>query len=129
MVGFSGPEGAPNTIWVRPDEKNVGLNKRKGLSRAQRKKYPNAIPVKRVEDNILIANDNSSYKRLQFPLKLCWGATIHKYQGRSLDILVIGGFDSNFWTPGMLYTALTRCRRAEGLFLLGFKETALITFF
>ena len=125
VVGFSGPEGAPNTIWVRPDEKNVGLNKRKGLSRAQRKKYPNAIPVKRVEDNILIANDNSSYKRLQFPLKLCWGATIHKYQGRSLDILVIGGFDSNFWTPGMLYTALTRCRRAEGLFLLGFKTSAL----
>ena len=55
---------------------------------------------------------------------LCWAATIHKYQGRSLDQLVIGGFSSR-WTQGMLYTALTRCRTAEGLFLLEFQTNAL----
>ena len=124
VVGFSG--SGPDTIWVVPDDKSSGLIKRRSLTRAQRKRYPNAIPIKKVEAHISIANDNSSYKRLQFPLKLCWAATIHKYQGRSKDIIVIGGFDRLIgWKAGMLYTALTRCRTAEGLFLLGFRPAVL----
>ena len=89
-----------------------------------RKKYPGAIPIVRIESNISVAEDNSTYKRRQFPLKLCYAATIHKYQGRSLDQLVIGGFNST-WRQGMLYTALTRCRTAQGLYLDGFKPDAL----
>ena len=39
---------------------------------------------------------------------------------------MIGGFDSlTGWRAGMLYTALTRCRTAEGLFLLGFRPAVL----
>ena len=117
-------ENGVDTIWVKPDDETVGILKQKELSQKQRKKYPGVIPIVRIESNISVANDNSTYKRRQFPLKLCYAATIHKYQGRSLDQIVIGGFNSR-WMQGMLYTALTRCRTAKGLFLDGFKPDAL----
>ena len=41
VVGFSGT--GPDTIWVVPDDKSCGLIKRRSLTRAQRKRYPNAI--------------------------------------------------------------------------------------
>ena len=123
VVAFSNENGT-ETIWIKPDDETVGIMKQKDLSKKLRKKYPGAIPIVRIESNISVANDNSTYKRRQFPLKLCYAATIHKYQGRSLDQLVIGGFDST-WMQGMFYTALTRCRTAQGLYLNGFKPDAL----
>ena len=135
IVGFEGVEKDDitkengrwcHTIWVRPDDSTTGLLKRQNLTKKQKERFPNCIPIKRKEDYISIANDNTSYKRIQFPLKLCYGATIHKYQGRSKDTLVVGGFEKmRYWKPGMLYTALTRCRRADGLYLLGFNPVAL----
>ena len=32
-------------------------------------------------------------KRKQFPLSLAWAATIHKYQGQSVNVIVIGGYE------------------------------------
>ena len=113
-------EKGVDIIWMRPDDLSVGKIKQGQLSSKNKKLYPNCIPIVRVEGNISVANDNTTYKRKQFPIKLCYAATIHKYQGRSLDQIVIGGFDSR-WMQGMLYTALTRCTRAEGLFLQGFR--------
>ena len=111
-------------IWMRPDDSSVGKIKISQLNSKQQKTYPGCIPIVRIEGNISVANDNTTYKRKQFPLKLCYAATIHKYQGRSLDQIVIGGFDSK-WMQGMLYTALTRCRKAEGLFLQDFNPQCL----
>ena len=108
-----------DVIWMRPDDPSVGKIKQSQLKSNKRKKFPNCIPIVRIEANISVANDNTTYKRRQFPLKLCYAATIHKYQGRSLDQIVIGGFSSK-WMQGMLYTAGTRCRKAEGLFLQDF---------
>ena len=116
------------TIWLKPDDNTVGHIKRKTLNNNERQNYPFAIPIKRVNSNITVAK-NSTYKRKQFPLKLCYAATIHKYQGRSLDEVVIGGFNGCQWRPGMFYTALTRCRSAKGLYLDGFNSKALISNF
>ena len=116
-------ENGVDTIWMRPDDSAVAKLKQSQLSSKKRKLYPNCIPIVKIESNISVAND-STYKRRQFPLKLCYAATIHKYQGRSLDEIVIGGFGST-WTQGMMYTALTRCRRADGLFLQDFNPNCL----
>jgi hypothetical protein len=112
IVGFEGVEKDDvtvkngrwcHTIWVRPEDSTSGLIKQQNLTKKQKQKYPNCIPIKRVQDNILIANDNSSYVLESPPVKLCYGATIHKYQGRSKDKLVVGGFESmRGWKPGML---------------------------
>ena len=118
VIQFSNEKGI-DIIWMRPDDPSVGKIKQSQLSSKKRKLYPSCIPIVRIEANISVANDNSTYKRKQFPLKLCFAATIHKYQGRSLDQIVIGGFSSR-WMQGMFYTACTRCRRAEGLILQDF---------
>jgi hypothetical protein len=90
-------------IWVNPDVKKVGMMKRKELKKEFRTQFPGAIPIKRVEANIVVAK-NSTYKRCQFPLKLCFAATVHKYQGRSLDVIVIGGFKGKGWKGKLLQT-------------------------
>ena len=123
VLALSNEKGV-DTVWMKPDDDSVGKYKQSQLSSKKRKLYPKAIPIVRIEGNISVANDNTTYKRKQFPLKLCYAATIHKYQGRSLDQIVIGGFNSK-WMQGMMYTALTRCRKAEGLFLQDFNPYCL----
>jgi hypothetical protein len=57
------------------------------------------------------------------PLRLAYCSTIHKSQGLTLDAVQVDfrdGFISQ--TPGMLYVALSRCRRPEGLRLVGAPE-------
>jgi ATP-dependent DNA helicase PIF1 len=54
----------------------------------------------------------------QFPLKLAWGATVHRAQGLSLTRATIdlsGAFEY-----GQAYVALSRIRSLEGLKLVGF---------
>ena len=51
----------------------------------------------------------------QFPLRLSWAITIHKAQGITVDEIVISTKD--LFGTGMGYTALSRVRTQQGLFL------------
>jgi ATP-dependent DNA helicase PIF1 len=57
------------------------------------------------------------------PLRLAWGTTSHKSQGLSLDSVQVAIRDHFFSQPGMLYTALSRCRTAAGLRVVGSAES------
>lgn len=53
------------------------------------------------------------------PLRLAYASTVHKSQSLTLDRVQVDYRNSFFKQPGMLYTALSRCRGIEGLRLIG----------
>ncbi len=56
------------------------------------------------------------------PLRVAYATTVHKSQGLTLDRVQINIRDHFFRSYGMLYVALSRCRTAEGLRLVGTAE-------
>jgi len=53
------------------------------------------------------------------PLRAAYGCTVHKTQGLTLDSVQVNLRDPFFRQPGMLFVALSRCRTAEGLRIVG----------
>jgi ATP-dependent exoDNAse (exonuclease V) alpha subunit len=53
---------------------------------------------------------------LQFPLKLSWGITIHKSQGKTFDKVILDLKRGTF-AHGQTYVGLSRCRTLKNLFL------------
>lgn len=58
-----------------------------------------------------------------YPLRLAWASTVHRSQGLSLDRVQIDFRDTFFSNPGSGYVALSRCRTAAGLRIVGSRET------
>lgn len=54
-----------------------------------------------------------------FPLRLAYATTVHKSQGLSLTAVQIQPQAYFFGAPQMAYVALSRCRTADGLLLVG----------
>ena len=52
----------------------------------------------------------------QFPLRLAWGVTIHKSQGKTYDRAVVDLGQRSF-APGQTYVALSRISSLDGLYL------------
>lgn len=68
-------------------------------------------------------NGKVKAKISQLPLRLAWAITVHKSQGMSMDAAAIDL--SRAFAPGQGYVALSRVRRLDGVFLLGWSENAL----
>ena len=52
----------------------------------------------------------------QFPLRLAWGVTIHKSQGKTYERAVVDLGQRSF-APGQTYVALSRISSLDGLYL------------
>lgn len=75
------------------------------------------VAVERETEEVQDGDGAKIGSRLQYPMMLAWGLTIHKSQGMTLDRV---GIDLNaHFAPGQTYVALSRCRSVEGLFLVG----------
>ena len=56
----------------------------------------------------------------QYPLKLAWAVSIHKSQGMTLEKAYIE--PSKCFVPGQFYTAISRVKSLEGLFMAEFEK-------
>ena len=57
-----------------------------------------------------------SFKRTQFPVRLCFAMTINKAQGQTFETVGLD-LDENPFSHGQLYVALSRVGRKEGVFV------------
>ena len=78
--------------------------------------FDNGRTVKIEKTDFIYQKDaHPKFKRLQFPLRLAYGITIHKSQGMTFDNLVVN-FNRVF-SDGQGYVALSRTRSLNGLIL------------
>ena len=64
-------------------------------------------------------NERIVAERMQYPLKLAYGITIHKSQGMTLDRLVVDC--ARIFERGQSYVAMSRVKTLEGLYLKNFE--------
>ncbi len=64
-------------------------------------------------------NDRVVAERMQYPLRLAYGITIHKSQGMTLDKLVVDC--SRIFERGQAYVAMSRVKTLDGLFIKNFE--------
>ena len=69
-------------------------------------------------------NDKVVALRLQYPLKLAYGITIHKSQGMTLDKLVVDC--KKVFECGQVYVAMSRVKTLGGLYLRHFEPTQVL---
>ncbi|GFW72347.1 ATP-dependent DNA helicase [Trichonephila clavipes] len=65
---------------------------------------------------IILSDNTIQFKRMQFPLKLCFSMTINKSQGQSLGIAGID-LKTPCFSHGQLYVACSRVGKNENLFV------------
>ena len=125
VVGIEHSRNQVHTIMVEFDSDRVG---KKATAESQyRSSYPGAVPITRQDVQFCVGRGRRSIeaKRMQFPLTLAWGCTIHKVQGKTLDKVVVSMEGNGRFMPGQAYVALSRVKQLDGLFLLGFDPAAI----
>jgi len=137
VVGFSmaGDRTCPESCSIRAvfvsfDDKNAG----KHAARKSSYKMPNnesAVPIERSTSHFFGKNHKTGITRQQFPLVLCWGATIHRAQGLTMDKAVVSlrSVDkcnhARAMQYGQAYVALSRVRSLTGLHILEFDKSSI----
>ncbi|VDI58304.1 Hypothetical predicted protein [Mytilus galloprovincialis] len=102
----------PKYVLVQFDENRVGEKIRSKL----RTLVPDGKSTPIAVHEVTVKLRKFSSKRTQFPLTLAWAVTIHKAQGRTVDQLVVSTKGS--FKAGQMYTALSRVKTQDGLFIL-----------
>jgi ATP-dependent DNA helicase PIF1 len=77
----------------------------------------NPEPIKTVSATFNIT-PNVRLRRMQFPVSVCFGMTIHRCQGMTCDNILIDL--TRCFSTGMGYVALSRTRNLEGIHLINF---------
>ena len=110
-------------ILINFDNPVVGAKAKQSSQYCHR--YSDAVPLKKHEAMFLAkGRRGSEITRLQFPLTLAWGVTIHKVDGLTLDKIVVDMKGSHF-SPGQAYVALSRVKKLEGLHIINFNAKAI----
>lgn len=106
-------------IKVENEDEVVVLVKRTG-KKVRLHKYNLAYNINKAPKLFLDVIVQDQYIGLfkQYPIKLAYGLTIHKAQGKTFDNVVLDPtIDKAKLTPGLIYVALSRVRSIDNLYL------------
>ena len=113
-------------IWVRFTDDKVGQLLRKDSFALLKNFKPNdplSVPISKQKKQFSVKG-NVKWMREQFPLTLCYAITAHKSQGQTLDdVLIDFSANNSRINYGSFYTALSRVKLGNNLFLKDFKPT------
>ena len=70
--------------------------------------------------------DNFTVIKSYIPLQLAWALTIHKSQGATLDYVITNLSRREIFCHGQAYTALSRVRTLEGLFIEDISKSSIM---
>lgn len=107
------PNYKPKYILVQFDDELTGKNRRSKYKNL----FGNSASTPISTQTVPVKKGVISASRTQFPLKLARASTIHKAQGKTLDHVVVCMKGS--YKAGQMYTALSRVKTLEGLYILG----------
>ena len=111
-------------IWVRFNDDNTGQLLRQdnqALLKYHKPNDPKAVPIRKQKKPFQPMGGNTSVVRTQFPLTLCYALTAHKCQGQTMEEVIIDFIESKRIDAGSFYTAMSRVRNGQSLFLRDFK--------
>lgn len=101
-----GPEGEPDVIHVRLADGSVEQVEPHAWELFHFSFDPEAKKIKAETAGVFT----------QYPLKLAWGVTIHKSQGKTFERVIVD-LGRRAFAAGQTYVALSRCTALEGLSL------------
>ena len=111
-------------IWICFNDENTGQLLRednKHLLKQHKPNNPLAVPIKRQKKQFQVKG-STSWLREQFPVTLCYAITAHKSQGQTLhEVIIDFSSKSTRINAGSFYTAMSRVRFGDNLYLKDFK--------
>ncbi len=119
FIGLSSQNKA-QTVWIKFDDRTVGATARSTLKNISDfyKLDSDLSPVVKVKRNFRVTKQSQLHVcREQFPFVVVEGWTIHKGQGRPLDLVVVN--ISKIMEIALLYVALSRATSLSGLYIIG----------
>ena len=123
QLDMNNPDSA-DAIWIRFTDDKIGQLLRqdlKELLKYHKPNHPFAVPIKKQKKQFQIAG-NTEYLRDQFPLTTSYCITSYKSQGCTLEEVKVDYSDEGRFRPGSFYTAISRVKLGDNLFLKDFKS-------
>ncbi len=112
-----GADGQVKVMFVEFDNPIVGAMAKQ--ARPANPKHKNAVPITKVEATFFKdGNRGVECHIIQFPLVPCYGLTIHKTQGLTVDGIVVNMAER--FNYGQAYVAFSRVRKLSGLHIIGY---------
>ena len=126
-IGDITSDNLPLCVWVEFTDKNIGIETRKKVGR-QYKPYidKNWTPIQPIRRTFIATRSNYTMTRVQFPLHMSAGRTIHKAQSATHKEVVVdlSGPDAapKIFYEHIHYVALSRCTKLSGLHIVDINE-------
>lgn len=120
-------DSLPVCVWVEFTDKNIGTDTRKKVGRQYKAYIDNGwTPIQPIKRTFIATRCNYTMTRMQFPLYMSAGRTIHKAQSATHKQVVVdlSGPDKapKIFYEHIHYVALSRCTKLSGLHIVDINE-------